>query len=78
MVYVPLFGSFTLRIFSFISSTLWVYPGENIRHVQVRRTDTVFEDPYPNVTVVSLSFDVTKALITIRIKRKLTDGWMAR
>jgi hypothetical protein len=68
-VYVPLFGSFTVRILSFLPHPLCVYPSENIKHMHVRRRVTDVKVRPRNVTAASLSLSVTGAVIRIRIKK---------
>ena len=79
-MYVLLFGSFTARILSFLPRALCVYPGENIKHVHVRRRVTDVKVRPRNVTAAFLSLSVTGAVIRIRIKEVdgRTDGRMAR
>jgi len=66
-VYEPLFGSFTIRILSFLPCSFCVSPSENIKHGHVR-TVTEVEVRSRNVTAASLSFGVARAVIRIRIK----------
>jgi len=73
-VYVPLFGSFTARILSFLPHLLCVYPRENIKHVHVRRRVTDVKVRPRNVTAAYLSLSVTGAVFRIRIKE--ADGLM--
>lgn len=73
-MYVPLFVSFAIRILSFLPRPFCVFPSENIKHENVRKTVTDVEVRSRNVTAASLSFSVTRAVIRIRIKE--VDGRM--
>jgi hypothetical protein len=59
---------FHRKNFILSSTSFCVYPSENIKHEHARRTVTDVKAQSRNVTVASLSFDVTRAVIRIRIK----------
>ena len=73
-MYAPLFGSFTIRILSFLPRPFCVFPVENIKHGDVRRTATDVKVRSANVTAAFLSFAVARAVIRIIIK--VRDGRM--
>ena len=73
-MYAPLFGSFTIRILSFLPRAFCVFSVENVKHGDVRRTATDVKVRSGNITADSLSFAVARAVIRIRIKEG--DGRM--